>query len=55
MDGKGIYYYPNGQKYEGEWKNGQRNGKGIMYFPDGEEKKQYWKDGKRDFIRQKQN
>ena len=28
-EGKGIYYYNNGDRYEGDWKNGKREGKGI--------------------------
>ena len=27
-DGKGIYTYKNGDKYEGEFRNGKREGKG---------------------------
>ena len=30
MNGKGIYYYVNGNKYDGEWKDGKMNGKGIQ-------------------------
>ena len=30
-EGKGIYYWNDGEKYEGEWKNGNREGRGIMY------------------------
>ena len=29
MEGKGIYYYNNGERYEGDWKNDKREGKGI--------------------------
>ena len=32
---KGIYYWNNGDKYEGDFKNGQPNGKGIYYFHNG--------------------
>ena len=28
-------YYHNGNKYEGEWKNGIKHGKGIFYFKNG--------------------
>ena len=28
----GIFYYSNGQKYDGEWKDNQRYGKGILYY-----------------------
>ena len=36
--GKGIYYYANGDKYEGEFANGLRHGNGIYYFFDNGEK-----------------
>ena len=29
MEGKGIYYYNNGDRYEGDFKNDKREGKGI--------------------------
>ena len=34
-DGEGKFLYPNGSKYEGHWKNGQRDGLGIHFFIDG--------------------
>ena len=34
-EGKGIFYYNNGAKYEGEYKNDLRNGKGIFYYKEG--------------------
>ena len=36
MEGKGIYYYKNGDRYEGDVKNGKREGKGILYFKNGD-------------------
>ena len=30
--GKGTYYWTNGDKYEGDWKNNSRTGKGIFYW-----------------------
>ena len=29
MQGKGVYFFPNGVKYVGEWNDGQFHGKGI--------------------------
>ena len=31
-DGKGIFIFPNGDRYEGEWKLDKCHGRGIMYF-----------------------
>ena len=31
MEGKGIYYYSNGERYEGDFRKGKREGKGIYY------------------------
>ena len=28
---KGIYYWKNGEIYEGDWKNNLKEGKGIYY------------------------
>ena len=35
--GKGIYYYNNGDRYEGNWKNDTES-KGIMYYKNGDKK-----------------
>ena len=35
VNGKGIYLYSNGEKYDGEFKNGEMNGDGIYTYPDG--------------------
>ena len=34
-EGFGKYTYLDGDKYEGEWKNGEWDGKGTYTFPDG--------------------
>ena len=34
--GRGIYHYPNGDKYLGDWFNDQFNGKGVYIFAMGE-------------------
>ena len=31
-EGKGIFYYNNGDRYEGDWRNGNKEGKGIFYY-----------------------
>ena len=36
MEGKGIYYYNDGDRYEGEFKNNRREGKGIYYNANGD-------------------
>jgi hypothetical protein len=47
-DGKGTYYYySSGEKYIGEWKDGERNGKGITSFSNGNEYIGEWKNGKK--------
>lgn len=35
-DGYGIYNYSNGYRYEGEWKDGDRDGQGKLYYANGE-------------------
>ena len=44
-EGKGIYYYNNGDKYEGFWKNNKKDGKGIYYYNDGNRYEGEWKNG----------
>ena len=31
-NGKGIYYYPNGDVYIGDWKRDKKEGKGKMFW-----------------------
>ena len=45
-DGHGTYTYPDGEKYEGEFKDGKRNGHGTYNYPNGEEYVGDWKNGK---------
>jgi hypothetical protein len=35
VHGYGVYYWPDGVKYEGELKNGLRDGKGVWYKSNG--------------------
>ena len=34
MHGYGIYTYPSGNIYKGEWKNNKRHGIGVCHFKD---------------------
>ena len=43
-EGKGIYYYNDGDRYEGEHKNGKAEGKGIYYYHNGERYEGDYKD-----------
>ena len=45
-EGKGIYYFKNGNRYEGDWKKNLQHGKGIFYFKGGERFEGDWKNGK---------
>ena len=35
MDGTGKFIWSNGDKYEGDWKNGKKNGQGTIFYQDG--------------------
>ena len=35
MEGKGIYTFASGVKYDGELKNGMFHGQGTLHFPNG--------------------
>ena len=44
-EGKGIMYYNNGDRYEGEWKNDDTHGKGIYYYSNGSREMGDYADG----------
>ncbi len=46
MHGKGVYEWPNGKRYVGEYKNDKKEGTGTYTWPDGREYSGPWKDGK---------
>ena len=47
-EGRGIYYYNDGSRYEGDFKKGKRDGKGIYYYFTGNTYEGDWKDDKRE-------
>ena len=44
-NGQGTLIYPDGSKYEGQWKDGRRDGQGALSFPDGGSFIGQWKGG----------
>ena len=46
-NGQGTYIYPNGEKYEGDWKNGKYHGHGTFTYPDGSKYVGKFRDDKR--------
>ena len=47
-EGKGIMYWNNGDRLEGEWKNDKAEGKGIYYFANGDRYEGDYRNGKRE-------
>ena len=45
-NGKGVCVWPNGAKYEGEWKDNQFSGQGVFYVPNGAVIDGVWMNGK---------
>jgi hypothetical protein len=46
MHGRGLYNWPNGDKYIGEYSDGLRTGNGVMnYYAKGEKYQGKWLDG----------
>ena len=48
MNGNGIYEWPNGRTYEGEYINGIKEGKGIFKWSNGKIFDGYFKNGNPD-------
>ena len=46
MHGYGVFTWPDGRKYEGEYVNDHKVGQGSFYWPNGRIYKGGWKDGK---------
>jgi len=45
MTGTGVYYYANGDRYEGGFRDGKRNGRGVFIFANGDRYQGTFKDG----------
>ena len=43
-DGRGVYYYPKGGTYEGEWSKGYMNGIGVRTYSSGKVVAGRWRD-----------
>lgn len=46
-EGNGIFYWPDGRKYQGGWKNGKQHGIGTYTSASGKTKQGEWSEGKR--------
>ncbi len=46
-EGFGVFTWPDGRKYTGEWKNGKQHGIGKYLGSSGQEREGRWKKGKR--------
>ena len=47
-NGKGVYYFLNQNKYDGEYKEGKKEGKGIYYYNNGDKYDGEWKNDKKE-------
>ena len=45
-----MFTYANGEKYDGEWKDGKKHGRGVLTCANGEKYDGEWKDGKRSMM-----
>jgi hypothetical protein len=45
--GYGVYFWADGRRYEGYWKNGKQDGEGKYILPNAVTKIGIWEDGKR--------
>ena len=45
MKGYGVFIWPNGRKYKGEYVDDKKEGYGTYYWPDGRIYEGMWKNG----------
>ena len=46
MHGRGVYIFPNGNRYDGEWLADVKEGYGVLTYVNGERYEGYWLDDK---------
>jgi hypothetical protein len=46
MEGKGVETWPDGRRYEGDFKNGKKDGEGTFEWPNGVKYIGSWRGGK---------
>ena len=45
MHGKGVYAWPDGRSYKGEYYMDKKEGYGVFCWPDNSEYRGFWKNG----------
>ena len=46
MEGKGVEQWPDGKRYEGDFKQGKKDGQGTFEWPNGNKYIGSWQSGK---------
>ena len=46
MNGKGVFTWPDGRRYEGEYNGDKKEGYGKFFWPDGRQYAGLWMNGK---------
>jgi hypothetical protein len=46
-EGFGVYHWPDGKKYEGQWLQGKQHGEGKIVNSKGKSRRGIWEDGNR--------
>ena len=42
--GRGTRFYANGDRYEGEWREGKKHGRGTFFYANGDRYEGEWRD-----------
>lgn len=46
MEGNGVFTWPDGRKYVGDYADDKKEGHGVFFWPDGRKYEGGWKNGK---------